>query len=266
MSRLTLLLALALSSFARAERGSIKSGIAAFEALEYERAVALLHQALAGSLSLDEKLTVLRTLAFTHVALAQDDRARAEFRLLLRIDPGTQLDQTISPRARLLLEEARIDLGRELGPEPVSLRPTFSPSPLAPGQTLTVNSTAPRAAGALFFFRAPGQTGFHRATAQARDGQVAITVPGLEVKPPALEYYLLTMDLNEAVTGRAGAPERPLTVEVPASPSAAAKPPLYRRGWIWGAAAGASAAIIFVGALAGALAEPSGTRISISHP
>ena len=185
MTRITFVIALiACAAPAAANRASLDAGLKAFEALDYERAVALLNQAFSESLGREEKLSVLRTLAFAHVALNQEDQARAEFRLLLHIDPAATLDETISPRTRLVFEEARAELPAPApSPSPPPPEPTPSPSPQA----------------------------------------VAVTRP--------------------------------------------APPPLYRRRWIWGTAAGATAAVVIIGVIAGVFAQPASTaRISVAHP
>src|SRR5262249_10488082 len=107
--------------------GSIQAGLAAYEALDYSRAVALLSQAFSESLDAEDKSTILRTLAFSHVALGDDTQARAEFRLLMRIAPNVALDPTISPRVRLVFEEAR----SEIAPWPhPAVEPTTPPPPV----------------------------------------------------------------------------------------------------------------------------------------
>ena len=175
--RLGLAVVLACGS-AVAEPSSIEAGLEAYQALDYERAVALLRQAFSESLDVTQKTIVLRTLAFAHVALDAEDQARAEFRLLLRIDPKVALDETVSPRVRLIFEEARSEIA------PLVVAPAPSPAP------------------------------------------VLLAAP---TPPP---------------------PRRPL----------------WRRGWVWGTAAGATATVILVGVLAGVLSEPSTARVTIAHP
>jgi tetratricopeptide (TPR) repeat protein len=104
---------------------AIGAGLAAFEALDYERAIELLQQAFTEALSREDKRTVLRTLAFAHVARGEAEQARAEFVLLLRLDPAMELDRTISPRTRLIFEEARAGLGAQ----PLASAPAPSPLP-----------------------------------------------------------------------------------------------------------------------------------------
>jgi hypothetical protein len=246
------------SGGASADRDTIQLGLAAYEALDYERAVALLHQAFSESLGAAEKRTVLSTLAFAHVALNQDDQARAAFRLLLRSDPTTSLDETISPRTRLLFEEARSDLGPAA---PAALSAAIDPASPVSGRPLVVSALAPGAASAQLFYRSVGQSSFHRVGALAEDGRIAISVPATDVKAPALEYYLLALDAVDQVKAQAGSQERWLRADV-----AAPRVPLYRRGWVWGTAAGATAAVVVVGVVAGLFAQPSTARVTIAHP
>jgi hypothetical protein len=187
MTRSTfVIILLACAAPAAADRASLDAGLKAFEALDYERAVALLNQAFSESLGREDKLSVLRTLAFAHVALNQEEQARAEFRLLLRIDPAATLDETISPRTRLVFEEARGDVGPAAEPAPPP-PPPVAPTPFPSPQALAVTRPAPR--------------------------------------------------------------------------------PLYRRSWIWGTAAGATAAVVIIGVIAGVFAQPPSTaRISVAHP
>jgi hypothetical protein len=239
---------------------SLEAGVAAYEAAEYERAVALLHEAFTESLTQAEQATVLRTLAFAHVALDQADQARAEFKLLLRIDPRVTLDDTISPRTRLVFEEARSELA-PAGPSPIAA--TLVPPQPSSGRPLTVSTSAPGVARALLHYRAAGQPAFQLASAVAHDGRVAIEVPGMHVSAPSLEYYLEGFDAEGVIAARSGDADRPVRIDVLA---AQPKKPLYRRGWLWGTVAGVTAAAVLIGVLAGIYAEPSTVRLAVAHP
>ena len=89
------------------ESDLVKQGIAAYNDLEYLRAVELLQKALQETLTRDEKIVTFQTLAFAHVALGKHDDAVRDFENLLRIDGRFELDRTISPRVRAVFEEAR---------------------------------------------------------------------------------------------------------------------------------------------------------------
>src|SRR5262249_47912431 len=91
----------------RADENALAAGLAAYESLEYARAVPLLVEARTRAHDLKEKLTIARTLAFAYVALDQPEPACAEFRALLALDPTTTLDRSISPRVRAVFERAR---------------------------------------------------------------------------------------------------------------------------------------------------------------
>ena len=82
------------------ESDLVKQGIAAYNDLEYPRAVELLKKALQETLTRDEKIVTFQTLAFAHVALGKNEEAVRDFENLLRIDGSFELDRTISPRVR----------------------------------------------------------------------------------------------------------------------------------------------------------------------
>src|SRR5437762_11826123 len=85
----------------------VKQGIAAYNDLEYPRAVELLQKALQETLTRDEKMVTFQTLAFAHVALDKAEAAVMDFENLLRLDSTFELDRTISPRVRAVFEEAK---------------------------------------------------------------------------------------------------------------------------------------------------------------
>jgi len=69
-------LVLLLAGLARAEVESetVQKGVAAYDALEFDRAVQILNQALGESLTREEKIITWRTLAFAQTALGHTDR------------------------------------------------------------------------------------------------------------------------------------------------------------------------------------------------
>src|SRR6059058_1337298 len=102
-----LLVAAVTPAYAAIESELVRQGIAAYNDLEYPRAIDLLHKALQETLTRDEKIVTFQTLAFAHVALGKHDDAVGDFERLLRIDGSFELDRTISPRVRAVFEEAR---------------------------------------------------------------------------------------------------------------------------------------------------------------
>src|SRR5438270_1123014 len=132
------------------ESDLVKQGIAAYNDLEYLRAVDLLKKALQETLTRDEKIVTFQTLAFAHVALGKNDDAVRDFEQLLRIDGSFELDRTISPRVRAVFEEARGrvatqggSVGGESGHSLPELHPTVTPHKIKEGQTVTIDSSYP---------------------------------------------------------------------------------------------------------------------------
>jgi hypothetical protein len=129
---LTVLLPLAAGAATlRVESDLVKAGVAAYDDLEYDKAIDLLHKALAESLTRDEKLVTYRTLAFCHVALGDEPAARDQFKALLRVDPTVKMDRTISPRVRKVFDEARAQMPpAELVVVPVRDKPVEQKKPI----------------------------------------------------------------------------------------------------------------------------------------
>ncbi|MDB4971595.1 MAG: Tetratricopeptide repeat protein [Myxococcales bacterium] len=272
MARLLLVIALTLSvvlpARAAVDSDLVKQGIAAYNDLEYLRATELLQKALQETLTREEKLVTFQTLAFAHVALDKPQAAVIDFENLLRIDGRFELDRTISPRVRAVFEDAKarvatghgIDGGTDRSLPPVT--PEVTPSGrVKEGQTLGVAAAYP---GGLahtveLFYRTTGQTVFSKLTAPVDSaGRFSVTIPGMHVRAPALEYYLVVLDDTSSSVALAGRLGQPLTVEV-----AGQKRPVYTRAWFWGVIAG----VAVVGAgVATAVALTSGGNISASTP
>jgi tetratricopeptide (TPR) repeat protein len=126
-----LALLLPLAAHAAVDSDLVKAGVAAYDELEYDKAIDLLHKALAESLTRDEKLVTYRTLAFSHVALGDEASARERFKALLRVDPTIKLDRTISPRVRKVFDEARAQMPpAELVVTPVPGKPVEHQKPV----------------------------------------------------------------------------------------------------------------------------------------
>jgi hypothetical protein len=256
------------SARAQADGGGadpLTEGLAAYEALDYPRAVELLEQALEANPPREQAVIVHRTLAFCHLALDQDELARVDLQLLLELDPHFDLDRSVAPRLRAALEEARAALG--IGKPTVPAPPPRSP-PLAPelsperptaGRPLAVRvrSEAPGAAALELAYRRQGAAEFRRVVVASSAGRFEALVPGAEVESPALEYHMVVRDRAGAEVGRAGADAAPLIT--PVRPR-----PLTSRKWFWGALAGGAA---LVGALAAILAvalhPPDTTSLTI---
>lgn len=249
------------------ESDLVKQGIAAYNDLEYLRAVDLLKKALQETLTRDEKIVTFQTLAFAHVALGKNDDAVRDFEQLLRIDDSFELDRTISPRVRAVFEEARGRVATggggaaEPGHELPELHPLVTPTKIKEGQAVTIAASYPGgvASSVELFYRTRGQNVFAKLKQRVdAGGAFSITVPGMHVDAPALEYYLVVLDENAASVAIAGTLGGPLGVDVEGR-----KRPVYVKGWFWGVMGG----IAVVGAgVATAVVLSTRSSISASTP
>lgn len=238
-----LLVAISWAAPARAgdiESDLVKQGVAACNDLEYTQAIALLEKALATeTLTRDEKIAAFQTLAFAHVGLERADDALTDFENLLRVVPDYELDRTISPRVRAVFERAQAKvLAAQPKPKvaPVVLTPTVTPTRIEDGQAAVVSGGAPdRAVRRVeLFYRTQGVTSFSKLTATTgADGHFKLTVPGMQVHAPALEYYLVVRDDQAAALATAGSLAQPLSVAVQVR-----KKPVYAKLWFWGVVGG----------------------------
>jgi tetratricopeptide (TPR) repeat protein len=228
-----------------AARGEVESeivqkGVAAYDALEFDRAVQLLNQALAESLTREEKLVALRTLAFAHCALEHAAEARAAFTRLLKIDPNADLEKNVAPRIRALFEEARaaVATGRAEVSDTATLpelQISVRPSHPLEGQALTISAVAAGGLGrsAAIYYRTRGEPHYSEVKTQGREGHFELTVPGSEVRGPMLEYYVVALDERSTAIARAGGLTVPLSVDVQPR-----KKPAYKKAWVWGVVSG----------------------------
>src|SRR5260370_4927777 len=101
-----LVLTIAPQAHAEIESELVKQGIAAYNDLEYPHAIELLQKALQETLTREEKLITYQTLAFAHVALDKTEAAIFDLENVLHLDESFELDRTISPRVRAVVDEA----------------------------------------------------------------------------------------------------------------------------------------------------------------
>jgi hypothetical protein len=263
----TFLLCLAFSGSAYAEVESelVQEGVRAYEALDYAAAAQTLRRALSESLTREEKIVTYRTLGFAEVALDHGGEARAAFVSLLRLDPSHELDRTISPRIRAVFEQARGEVATSAGGEVVStlpaMTPEVSPNRVTDGNLVSVTVSHPGgvAQSAQLYYRARGAASFSRIEVKrSTDGSFALAIPGLAVKAPGIEYYVVALDEQGAAVAHAGSLTGPLSIDV-----AAARRPVYKRGWFWGVLGGVLVAA-GAGLAVGLLVHPAGPNTPAS--
>jgi hypothetical protein len=249
---------------AAVESDLVKAGMAAYDDLEYSKALDLLDRALSETLTKEEKVATYKTMAFCHVALGKIDAARADFGNLLRADPRFELDRTISPRVRAVFEMAKTAVATgESGPAEVSKMPALQPAirPAKPkeGQSITMSVGYPGgvAEKLQLLYRARGQAAYSKVQVAGVGGHFEVMLPGLQVKPPVVEYYLVLLDDTGASVASAGSLGQPLLLEVQA-----VQKPVYKKGWFWGVLGG----VVAAGAIVAGVVVGTATTIGPNTP
>jgi hypothetical protein len=274
-----------LAAPARADEPALAAGLAAYESLEYARAVPLLVEARTRAHDLKEKSTIARTLGFAYVALDQPEPACAEFRALLALDPTATLDRTISPRVRAVFERARREAalaagasghtrnGKAPGSERAdkqalgaaaagaALTVALTPERARAGQPIALSLPAARGASAQLRYRTRGQVAFAQLGARERDGRIELALPAPAVKSPALEYYLQTVNEDGTPVGTAGSVEHPVAIDVEA-----ARRPVYRRPWFWVTTGGLTIAGAVVGVVIAVVRTSTPAHVTVQAP
>jgi hypothetical protein len=247
------------TAYATVESELVKAGVAAYEDLEYAKAVQLLQDALKESLTREEKIVTYKTLAFSHVALDEPAAAQHDFENLLHTDESFELDRRISPRIRAAFDQAKTAIASGKSKAPAArlhmrgLVPTIDPARPTEGQALNLLVLYPGgvAESADLYFRTRGRSTFSRIAVKGEHGRFSATIPGLQIRPPGLEYYLVLLDDNGGSVAAAGALARPLDVDV-------RRRPVYKRGWFWGVVGGVAAAAIIGGVLGATVGSSPG--------
>lgn len=237
-------------SRAEVESDLVKKGLAAYRGLDFGSAIDLLTRALTETLTTEEKVVTYKTLGFAHVALGQINEAKNDFRNLLRVDGSFELDRSVSPRFRTVFQSVKASMISEAKAKPVprvAITPKVDPAYPQAERPIIVRATHPEAQRVQLFHRISGSTVFSRIDAGPRArGDFEVVVPGILVRAPAIEYYLVLLDEKGAAVGTAGAPAEPLVVAVKPR-----KKPVYAKGWFWVTLVGVTAAA--AGAVAAAV-------------
>jgi tetratricopeptide (TPR) repeat protein len=105
---------------------------------EYEYAIVELENALQYLKQLEQvdQVEAYKYLAFSYVAFGQQDKAKEQFRKVLMLDPGHELDPaTVSPKIIKVFEEVKAEIATAVPEEPVITEPAEPEQvpPSAPG-------------------------------------------------------------------------------------------------------------------------------------
>lgn len=251
---------------AAVDNKTILEGIAAADDLEFGHAVELLQKGLAESPSQADQITAWATLAQCHIALEDTKQAQADFEALLKIAPNYALERGASPRVRKVFDEAHAAIAMAapppsapgtVGGPPKALPLDIPRDKLPAGKALDGSAYVPGGSVSVLriFYRTRGEAGaagpYSSVQSEGHLGRFFITVPGMHVQPPAIEYYAEGLDDAGNVLAVSGSREKPLSIEV-----AAEKKPLYARPWLWGVVGGVVAAGAVAGIVVGVTSQP----------
>lgn len=240
MRRLLVVMALAVAlPVAQAEHHNklFAQGVKAFDDLDYQKAIDLLTRAVAEKLSKEDKVAAYQKLSVCHIAFEDEAAAKNDFENLLRLDRSFHLDNTVAPRMRAVFDQAKaaVDSADPLTPppntppppKPEEPPPQAKPTPLQveldpllpiAGAAISVKAFSPaveeKAASAQLYYRTAGQTGFSKVVGDGTAGRFSITIPGMSVTTPGLEYYVIALDAGGTPIAVAGDADHPLSTNV----------------------------------------------------
>ncbi len=259
LTSIALLCLLCCATRARAdvESPEVLAGVAAYNGLEYEKAITVLRQALNSTLTREEKMVAYKTLAFSYFATGNRAQAIVYFVNVLRIDENFELDRSSPPAERAAFEEAKAEVATGAGGTAGShhalsaLNPKITPPRPIQGQTVRMQVDYPGGlAERMSLFYRPRGVGLYQRSIVGGDvgGRFDLTIPGTRVVYPGMEYYIVALDEGGASVARAGSLSFPLAFDVRDS-----KKPVYKKGWFWGmmtgivvAGAGVATALVLV--------------------
>lgn len=201
-----------------------------FEDQQYEESIQTLSAALLrpGS-SVKEKTEIYRLLAYNYITLKRNEEADASVRGLYALDESFALPTSESPRFRDFFEatkkkwEAEGKPGKQVsadGPteDPIKVTHT-SPAQTEPGMTVkltgSIDDPKGRVRGIQLAYRAGAKGKFVIVPGTYTLGKFSAQIPGKEVKPPLVEYYLAAVDQGGLPIASRGDAAAPLRIVVP---------------------------------------------------
>ncbi|MBN2496782.1 MAG: tetratricopeptide repeat protein [Deltaproteobacteria bacterium] len=245
------------AGIARAEDPQLQRAVRHYEEQDYKKALGMLDRALGkAGLGKADRLEALRYRGFVHVALGHDDKAADDFRELLKLDPGLELNPLLtSPKILEAFNKVRDEMRRR---SRVLLQHT-PPGDLQASERVELKAYAvdleSRVDRLQLFYRRRGEPNYSSTSMQAEastGSRGARTYTGFipllwethgEVELE-IEYYLAALDRHKATLAHAGEPKTPLVIRVGlavAEPSKArtddGEQPVWKAWWLWTAVA-----------------------------
>lgn len=206
----------------------------------------------------DEKIAILKLLAFNDIAMGRNDEADAAVRGIYVTDENYELEKTESPRFREFFKKTKETWVSEGKPGKTS---EGTPTPT---DAIKIQYSPPAQAEIDTLVKIEGK--IDDATAQVEKVQLAVKnakgkyeekdliysmgafrgeIPAASVQPPLVEYYILALDKNGLPLASRGDVDAPLRIAVPEKSTPIGKNPAF---WI-----PFSIGVVGVGVLVGVL-------------
>ena len=215
----------------------IKKGIGLHDELRFEEALQTFSAALVRANNSEaDRRTIYRYLAFTYHALSRDEEAEGAYRSLLASDPSF-VPTGVSPRVKSFFEgvtQRWEQEGRPGTPPPAPVSIVHrSPAQAKKGADVELRSflkdPARRVTQLILAYRQGTKEVFKRVTATRDAEGFSATIPGQDVRPPLVEYYLEGLSEAGLPLASRGDVEAPLRIAVPAAKQGG----IATKWWFW---------------------------------
>jgi len=233
----------------------VKKAEQLYKDLEYRTAADLLQRALGQSgLTTPDRVEIYRLLGLCKAILNQRAQAKAAFLALLDLRPDFKLDLMTTPRALRLFREVqaahKARPKREIEVRSISMS-HVAPARAEPGLPLTLKISVrdPKrlTRTVTLHYRRLGQSDFTTLAASKKGQSYQVTINGLKVIAPRLEYFFAATGDESKVLAGVGQASLPLRIAVEKE-KIVTTTPVYKKWWFWtiigGAVAGATAGIV----------------------
>lgn len=222
---------LALAQSKKATVTLIQRGGALFEDQQYEESIQTLSAALVRPGTSDaEKTEIYRLLAYNYIILKRTEEADAAVRGIYVLNERFSLPPTESPRFRDFFEATRKKWSDEGKPgksagaaaaaleKPIKMQHT-SPAEVPAGHAIKLDGSIDdpdgRVRGVQLAYRTGTSGKFVMVAATYTLGAFRTQIPGVFMKPPLVEYYLLAIDKGGLPIFSRGDAAAPLRIVVP---------------------------------------------------
>lgn len=196
------------------ESEPLKAGLAAFDDLDYPKALDQFRVALRESLTKRERVVLFRAQAMIHSALDDHSAAISDFERVLRINPLFELDRNTSPKVKRAFFEAKSNIAKQALAPP--LNATRNPERPKVGESLTIVSLPPSGTERLeLYFRSRGDQAYQLIMgAPTRGAPSELTIPAAAIDSDAVEYHLRAVNDLDQTVGADGTLVNPLSIPV----------------------------------------------------